>query len=32
LADIAAYYASLPAKDAQASGDDEAIARAESIS
>ena len=31
LADIAAYYASLPSKVSQASGDDEAIARAASI-
>jgi cytochrome c553 len=31
LADIAAYYASLPSKSSEASGDDEALARAESI-
>ena len=31
LADLAAYYASLPGKVSQASGDDEAIARAASI-
>ena len=31
LADLAAYYASLPAKTSQASGDDEAIAKGESI-
>jgi len=31
LADMAAYYASLPTKVSQASGDDEAIARAASI-
>ena len=31
LADLAAYYASLPAKSSQASGADEAIARGESI-
>ena len=31
LADLAAYYASLPAKSSQASGADEALARGESI-